>query len=56
LTCTKCGKNSVFKAEKCPTCSEIFFTGSIPNDFPDRCPKCKHSKTEDIRKARLNQQ
>ncbi|MBN1507719.1 MAG: hypothetical protein JW955_12785 [Sedimentisphaerales bacterium] len=56
LTCKKCGKNMVFKAEKCPNCGEIFFTGSVPNDFQDRCPKCKHSKTEDSRKARLNQQ
>ncbi len=56
LTCQKCGKNSAFLAEKCPNCGEIFFTGSVPNDFPDRCPKCKHSKTEDSRKARLGQQ
>jgi phage FluMu protein Com len=56
LVCQKCNKLSAFIAEKCPTCGEIFFTGSIPNDFPDRCPKCKHSKTEDIRKARLSGQ
>jgi len=56
LTCQKCQKNSAFLAEKCPNCGEIFFTNSFPNDFPDRCPKCKHSKTEDIRKARLGQQ
>jgi len=53
LTCQKCGKNMVFPAEKCPTCNEIFIKGTFPNDFEDRCPKCKHSKTEDIRKARL---
>ena len=56
LTCEKCGKNALFIAEKCPVCGEVFFTGSIPNDYPDRCPKCKHSKTEDSRKARLGQQ
>jgi predicted Zn-ribbon and HTH transcriptional regulator len=56
LTCQKCGQKKAFLAEKCPNCGEIFFTGSIPNDFPDRCPKCKHSKTEDSRKARLSQQ
>jgi DNA-directed RNA polymerase subunit M/transcription elongation factor TFIIS len=53
LTCQKCSKNTVFLAEKCPNCGEIFLTGSVPNDFPDRCPKCKHSKTEDTRKARM---
>jgi predicted Zn-ribbon and HTH transcriptional regulator len=52
LTCQKCGKNAAFLAEKCPNCGEIFFSGSIPNDFPDRCPKCKHSAVEDSRKAR----
>jgi DNA-directed RNA polymerase subunit M/transcription elongation factor TFIIS len=56
LTCQKCQKNSAFLAEKCPNCGEVFISGSIPNDFPDRCPKCKHSKTEDSRKARLGQQ
>jgi len=56
LTCQKCSKNSAFLAEKCPNCGEVFISGSIPNDFPDRCPKCKHSKVEDSRKARLNQQ
>jgi len=56
LVCEKCSKNMVFLAEKCPNCGEIFFTGAVPNDFPDRCPKCKHSKTEDIRKARLGEQ
>ena len=56
LTCQKCGKTMVFPAEKCPNCGEIFVTGEVKNDFADRCPKCKHSKTEDIRKARLGQQ
>ena len=53
LTCQKCSKNTAFLAEKCPNCGEVFISGSVANDFPDRCPKCKHSKTEDIRKARL---
>jgi predicted Zn-ribbon and HTH transcriptional regulator len=56
LTCQKCSKNMVFLAEKCPNCGEIFFSGSIPGDSADRCPKCKHSKIEDSRKARLGQQ
>jgi predicted Zn-ribbon and HTH transcriptional regulator len=54
LVCQKCGKPAAFKAEKCPNCGEIFFPGSIPNDMPDRCPKCKHSQIEDTRKARLS--
>jgi predicted Zn-ribbon and HTH transcriptional regulator len=54
LTCEKCGKNSALKAVKCanPKCGEVFIESSIPNDYPDRCPKCKHSAVEDSRKAR----
>jgi len=54
LPCEKCGEPSVYKAEKCqnPACGYVFFSGEVPNDFPDRCPKCKQSATEEIRKAR----
>jgi len=54
LTCEKCGKDGIAKAHKCEKCGEVFFENSVPNDFADRCPKCKHSQTEAIRKARLN--
>lgn len=52
LVCEKCGKESVFRAEKCEQCGKMFFSGVVPNDFPDRCPHCGYSKTEAIRKAR----
>jgi len=54
LVCQKCGKPSVYQAYKCgnPSCNTIFFANSVPNDFPDRCPVCKRSETEEIRKAR----
>jgi hypothetical protein len=53
LICKKCGKPSVYKAFKCPYCGKVFFANSVPNDFPDRCPYCHKSKTEETRKARL---
>jgi hypothetical protein len=58
LTCEKCGKDSLYKAEKCanPSCGAVFISGSVPNDFADRCPKCKQSATEEIRKRRLSGQ
>jgi phage FluMu protein Com len=56
LTCQKCTKNSVFLGEMCEHCNEVFFPNSVPNDFPDKCPKCKRSKTEESRKARLAEQ
>ncbi len=56
LTCQKCGQNAVRKAVKCEKCGEVFFEYSVPNDFPDRCPECKHSATEAKRKARLAEQ
>jgi predicted Zn-ribbon and HTH transcriptional regulator len=56
LTCQKCGKDKIFEAEKCENCGEVFFLNSVPADFADRCPKCKHSKTEAKRKAALEEQ
>lgn len=54
LTCKECGEPSVYKAEKCqnPACGFVFRSGSVPNDFEDRCPKCGKSATEEIREAR----
>ena len=55
LTCEKCGKDSLYRAIKCvnPSCGAVFFRDSVPNDFFDRCPKCKQSETEEIRKSRV---
>ena len=53
LVCKKCGKESIYRAEKCEKCGLIFLRGTVPNDFADRCPKCKYSETEDVRKRRL---
>jgi predicted RNA-binding Zn-ribbon protein involved in translation (DUF1610 family) len=54
LTCKECGKAMVYKAEKCqnPACGIVFRSGSVPNDFQDRCPKCGKSATEELRNAR----
>jgi hypothetical protein len=54
IQCKECGEMSVYKAEKCenPECGIVFRSGAVPNDFPDRCPKCGHSATEELRKAR----
>ena len=29
-----------------PQCGIIFYRGTFPGDFPDRCPRCRHSATE----------
>ena len=54
LSCDKCGKPTVYRAVKCQesACQTVFLYGSIPNDFPDRCPQCKVSQTEKSRKER----
>ena len=54
MPCEKCGEPSVYRAEKCqnPDCGAVFQSGAVPNDFPDRCPKCKQSATEELRNAR----
>jgi phage FluMu protein Com len=58
LKCQKCGQDGIRKAFKCENekCGEVFFANSVPADFEDRCPKCKHSATEAKRKARMGQQ
>jgi len=50
IVCPECGEESVYRAEKCEKCGLVFERGSVPNDFVDRCPECKYSKTEEGRK------
>jgi len=50
IVCPECGEESVYRAEKCEKCGLVFERGAVPNDFADRCPECKHSKTEEARK------
>jgi predicted RNA-binding Zn-ribbon protein involved in translation (DUF1610 family) len=54
LTCDKCGKDSLYRAEKCPYCGVVFFRDSVPNDLYDRCPECGKSAIEESRKQRLS--
>ncbi len=59
LACEKCGKDSLFRAEKCAntSCGTVFIQGIAgPNDHADRCPKCGQSEIEEIRKRRLSGQ
>jgi predicted Zn-ribbon and HTH transcriptional regulator len=56
LTCQKCGQDAVVKAFKCEKCGEVSKLNSVPADYEDRCPKCKHSAIEASRQKRLQQQ
>lgn len=50
MSCEKCGKASAFEAMKCPKCGNVFISGeSGPQDFSDRCPKCKFSAIEEAK-------
>ncbi len=51
LKCQKCGQEAVRKAFKCEKCGEISLLNSVPADFEDRCPKCKHSAIEASQKS-----
>jgi len=55
LLCKQCSEQSVLRAIKCEKCGLVFLYGANPADFADRCPECKHSKTEADRKARAAQ-
>jgi predicted RNA-binding Zn-ribbon protein involved in translation (DUF1610 family) len=50
VVCPKCGEDSGYRAEKCEKCGLVFERGSVPNDLPDRCPKCGYSAIEEARK------
>jgi len=51
LVCQKCGKENIYRAEKCEKCGLIFFRGAAGRgDFADRCPECGYSRSEEIRK------
>lgn len=56
MVCNECGEESVHQAVKCENCGIVFFKGAVPHDFADRCPECKHSATEENRKARKRKQ
>jgi hypothetical protein len=51
VVCPECSEESSYRAAKCDKCGLIFERNTIPNDFADRCPECKYSKTEESRKA-----
>ncbi len=50
--CPECGKMSLFTANKCEKCGEIFLTDFNSRDYTDRCPKCGYSKIEEELEAR----
>ena len=53
LPCKECGEKGVYRAVKCESCGNVFYYGaSGPNAFPDKCPKCGFSKTEERRKKK----
>lgn len=55
ITCDKCGKESVYQAEKCanPDCGVVFIKGISGAEYlPDRCPECGHSAIKDSREKR----
>lgn len=55
LTCPKCNQKSCMVATKCEKCETIFIpqmmTGQNPGAYPDKCPKCGYSPSEERMKA-----
>jgi len=49
MICKKCGSESIYAAEKCDKCGEVFFQGSNLRDAPDKCPSCGYSAIESLK-------
>ena len=53
LTCPECGQQSAYSAIKCEQCQAVFVRGEAGDQrFPDRCPECDYSKTEERMESR----
>jgi len=51
--CESCGQETLHIAEKCPKCGTIFIPNySKTDDWPDRCPKCGYSRSEEMGKKK----
>lgn len=49
--CKFCGENTAFVATECEECGTVFvpdYSGET-DDYPDTCPECGYSKTEEAR-------
>lgn len=46
IECPECGQKSIDRAVRCQGCDKVFFLYSVLNDYPDRCPYCGYSESE----------
>ena len=47
FTCPDCGEKSAYIANVCPECDIVFIPNPTGDDYPDRCPECGYSETEE---------
>lgn len=47
FTCIECEEESAFIAAKCSQCDFVHVLSNEPGDYPDRCPECDYSATEE---------
>ena len=48
--CKHCGQETAYISQKCEECGNFFpINYGVTDDYPDRCPKCGHSKIEKSR-------
>ena len=53
MLCQECSEQSVYLANKCPECGNVFFDGEAEDeDYHDRCPECGYSKRESKKKGK----
>jgi predicted Zn-ribbon and HTH transcriptional regulator len=48
VKCSKCGGRAM-RVNKCPQCGFLFPNGAARGAYPDTCPECKYSPTQQER-------
>jgi hypothetical protein len=45
--CKECGQETAYRGMECPKCGALFIPEDGTGDYPDRCPECGYSATEE---------
>jgi predicted RNA-binding Zn-ribbon protein involved in translation (DUF1610 family) len=47
FVCRECGQETAYRGMQCQKCGALFIPEEGTGDYPDRCPECGYSATEE---------